>query len=293
MTQSAPQEQYLAPVDLEQALAYLQRSAGEVTILAGGTDLMPQLQSGRLQPKHTLMNIRRVAGLKGVRLEGDAVHIGALTTIAELMDDPLVRHHLPLLVEAGDHFASSQVRNAATLGGNICNASPAGDTLVPLLVLGATAELARLADGKVSVRSLPLDEFFVGPGKTSRVPDELLLGVRIALPPEHFSARFFKFGTRPALDIATISIGIGGVLKDGVMSGVRVAFGAVAATPVRAPRTEAALEGKRLDQTTIAAAALAARNEVNPIDDVRASAWYRKELIHNMTKRMLSHVAKA
>ena len=292
MSELTQTEQYLAPASLEQALACLRRNAGDVTILAGGTDLMPQQQAGRVKLKPTLMNIRRVAELKGVRLDDGALHIGALTTITELMDNALVRHHAPLLAEAGDHFASNQIRNAGTLGGNICNASPAGDMLVPLLVLDACAELASLTDGGVATRRVPLEEFFTGPGKTSRAPHELLTGVRIALPPEHFTAQFYKFGTRPALDISAISIGIGGVLRDGVLSGVRVAFGAVAPTPVRGRQTEAALEGKRLDASTIEQAAAAARNEVNPIDDVRASAWYRKQLVHNMTKRILSHVAQ-
>ena len=113
------------------------------------------------------------------------------------------------------------------------------------------------------------------------------------LPRANHCARFFKFGTRPALDVSTMSIGIAGVLNDGTFSQVRVAFGAVAPVPMRAPRTEQALEGKRLDSATIEAAANAARDEVTPIDDVRASAWYRKELIHNITKRMLDHVAQA
>ncbi len=292
MTQLAQMEQYLAPASLEQALACLQQAAGDVTILAGGTDLMPQQQAGRLKPKSTLMNIRRIAELKGVTLADGVVHIGALTTITELMDNALLRHHMLLLAEAGDHFASNQIRNAGTIGGNICNASPAGDMLVPLLVLDAKAELASLVDGKIHKRSMPLTEFFVGPGKTSRAPTELLTGVSIALPPNNFTARFFKFGTRPALDISAISIGVGGVLRNGTLSDVRVAFGAVAATPVRGRQTEAALEGKQLDAATIELAASAARDEVHPIDDVRASAWYRKQLIHNMTKRILSHVAK-
>ena len=292
MSELTQTEQYLAPASLEQALACLQEHAGDVTILAGGTDLMPQQQAGRVTLKPTLLNIRRVAELKAIRVEDGALHIGALATITDLLDNALVRHHAPILAEAADHFASNQIRNAGTIGGNICNASPAGDTLVPLLVLDARAELASLADGRITTRSVPLAEFFTGPGKTVRAANELLTGVRIALPPEQFTARFYKFGTRPALDISTISIGVAGVLRDGVLSNVRVAFGAVAATPVRGRATEAALEGKRLDAVTIENAAAAARDEVNPIDDIRASAWYRKQLVHNMTKRILSHVAQ-
>lgn len=284
-------EQYVAPTSLEQAVACLH--GGEVTILAGGTDLMPQSQAGRVPLRHTLMNIRRIPEMQGIAREGDALRIGALVTITELMENELVKAHFPVLVEAGDHFASDQIRNAGTLGGNINNASPAGDTLVPLLVLEAEVELASQADGRLATRRLPLAQFFTGPGSTRRRSDELLTAVHVPLPPPGHFARFFKFGTRPALDISAISIGVAGVRDGGVLGNVRVAFGAVAPTPVRAPRTEAALEGRRLDAETIAAAAGAARDEVNPIDDVRATAWYRKELIHNMTRRMLDHVAQA
>jgi CO/xanthine dehydrogenase FAD-binding subunit len=285
-------ERYVAPSSLEQAVECLQQ-LGEVTILAGGTDLMPQSQAGRLKIKRTLMNIRRIPELRGIALDGGAIRIGALTTITEIMQNDLVKKHLPVLAEACDHFASDQIRNAGTLGGNICNASPAGDTLIPLIVLDAEVELASKPDGTVYKRTMPLAEYFVGPGKTRRAPAELLTGVRIPLPPAGHVARFFKFGTRPALDISAISIGIAGILKKGALTQVRVAFGAVAPTPVRALHTEEALEGKRLDAATIEAVANVARDEVKPIDDLRATAWYRKEMIHNMTKRMLDHVAQA
>jgi xanthine dehydrogenase FAD-binding subunit len=284
-------EQYLAPTSLEQAAEHLR--SGEVTILAGGTDLMPQSQGGRLKIKRTLMNIHHIPELKGIALDGDAIRIGALATITELMQSDLIKKHLPILVEACDHFASDQIRNAATLGGNVCNASPAGDMLVPLLVLDAEVELVSKPNGSLSWRRMPLTEFFTGPGKTRRGPAELLAGLRIPLPPAQHYARFFKFGTRPALDISTISIGIAGTLKDGALSQVRVAFGAVAPVPMRAPRTEQALEGRRLDAAAIEAIADVARDEVTPIDDIRATAWYRKELIHNITRRMIAHVAQA
>jgi CO/xanthine dehydrogenase FAD-binding subunit len=283
-------EHYLAPTSLAQALECLRQ--GEATVLAGGTDLMPQSASGKLKFKPTLMNIQRVPELKGIARDGDTIRIGALVTVTDIMRDALVQKFFPVLVEAGDHFASDQIRNAATLGGNVNNASPAGDLLVPLLVLEAEVELAAKPNGQMMLRRLPIADFFVGPGKTKRAANELLTGVLIPLPPANHFARFFKFGTRPALDISAISIGIAGVRRDGVLSQVRVAFGAVAPTPVRAPRTEAALEGRRLDRATIDAAAETAQNEVKPIDDVRASAWYRRELIRNMTKRMLD-VAQA
>jgi len=284
-------EQYVSPSSLEQAADYLR--AGEVTLLAGGTDLMPQSQGARLRIKRTLMNICHIPELKGITIDGGAIRIGALATVTELMQNEIVNRHLPVLVEACDHFASDQIRNVATLGGNLCNASPAGDLLIPLLVMDAGVELASKPDGSLVRRSLPLADFFIGPGKTRRDPAELVTGVLVALPGAHHYARFFKFGTRPALDISTIAIGIAGTLNDGALSNARVAFGAVAPVPMRAPRTEGALNGKRLDAATMEAVANVARDEVTPIDDVRASAWYRKQLIHNITKRMLAHVAQA
>ncbi len=282
---------YFAPTSLDQAVECLKD--GDVTILAGGTDLTPQSQAGRVKIKHTLMNVRHIPQLSGITLEGKEIRIGALATITEIMEHPLVKEHLPVLVEACDHFASDQIRNAGTIGGNICNASPAGDTLIPLLVLDACVELASMPEAKLYRHCMPLSTFFVGPGKTRKSLCELVTCVRIPLPAPDHVAHFYKLGTRPALDISTISIGVGGTLKKGILSNVRVAFGAVAPTPTRASQTEQALEGQRLDAATIDKVAAVARDEVKPIDDVRATAWYRKQMIHNITKRMLRDVAQA
>ena len=282
-------EQYCAPASVDEAAAVLR--GGDVTILASGTDLMPQSQAGRARFGRVLMNIRRIPELRGIAVEQGTIRIGALTTVTELMQSDVIRRDAPVLVQAGDHFASDQLRNTATIGGNICNASPAGDLLVPLLILDAEVELVSMPDGSRESRRVPLREFFVGPGKTTRKPSELLVAVRFARPPEGFVARFYKFGTRPALDIAAISIGVGGVLQRGALTRVRVAFGAVAPTPMRAPRTEYALEGRALTADTIGTVAQAAHDEVRPISDVRASEWYRRELVHNLTRRVLSDVA--
>jgi xanthine dehydrogenase FAD-binding subunit len=287
-------ERYLAPTSLAQALAALAESGG-AAVLAGGTDLMPQSRAGRVRSARMLLNIRRVPGLEAVEVDGDALRLGALATIATLLIHPLVRRHASLLSEAANHFASDQIRNAATLGGNICNASPAGDMLGPLLALDAEVELASLAgDGSVRFRRLPLDGFFSGPGRTLRESGELLTAVRLRPASHGQIVRFYKTGTRPALDISTISIAFA-ARRDGGgrLSDVRLALGAVAPTPLRARRTEALLEGSRLDAGLVAQAAQSAASEAKPIDDVRATAWYRKELVHNMTRRMLDDVAHA
>ncbi|MGQ0683153.1 FAD binding domain-containing protein [Bradyrhizobium sp.] len=281
-------ERYLVPRSIGEAAEGLRD--GNVTILAGGTDLMPQSKSGKTEFRADLMNIRHVEELRGIKRTARGFQVGALTTITELRDSPEIKAELPALWEASDHFASDQIRNAATIGGNLVNASPAGDTLVPLLVFDARVVLVSKPNGVLQSRSLPVAEFLVGPGKTSRRPNELLTGVEMDAPLSGFISRFFKFGTRPALDISTISIGLGGVSEGKGLRNARVAVGAVASTAIRAPHVEEALEGKVLDKATIAAAAMAAARDIRPISDLRASDWYRRELVHNMLERMLSDV---
>ena len=286
-------QHYWAPTELPAALEHLR--GGDVTVMAGGTDLMPQSHAGRVTLKSGLLNINRIDALRTIEPDGNGLRIGALVTISSLMRHALVQQHAAVLCEAADHFASDQLRNAATLGGNICNASPAGDTLPPLLVLDAQVELCSQPNGRTVMRRVPLAEFFTGPGRTVRAPHELVCAVWLPTPPAGFAARFYKAGTRPALDISTVSIALGGVAtaagSSKALTQARVAFGAVGPTPVRGRATEAALEGCPLDAAAIERIAGVARDEVKPIDDVRATAWYRKELIFNITQRMLGDVA--
>ncbi len=285
-------ERYIAATSLTQALAALALPGGAI-VLAGGTDLMPQSNAGKVRSAGTLLNIRRVPGIAAVALEGGRLRLGALVTLTTLLNDPLVRRHAPLLSEAADHFASEQIRNAATIGGNLCNASPAGDTLTPLLALDAEVELASLAgDGSISTRRVLLDGFFTGPGRTQRAASELLVAVQVPAASDAQVTRFYKGGTRPALDISSISIAFAAQRDGAVWRNVRIALGAVAPTPIRARRAESLLEGQVPDAARIAQAAdAAAQQDARPIDDVRASAWYRRELVRNMTQRMLSDAA--
>jgi len=278
-------ERYCAPRTLDEALEILR--AGEVSPFAGGTDLMPQSQAGRVRLAPTLMNLRRIEGLGGIVETDGVVRIGTLTTMTELMDSALVRERINILWQSCDHFGSDQLRNASTLGGNVCNASPAGDTLVPLLVLDARVVLAQKANGTIKTRTLPLAKFLLGPGRTARAPQELLTAIEFPLPSAGFHGAFYKLGTRPALDISAISIALGAVRERSGLRSVRVAFGAVAPTPIRAPRAEAALEGRELDEEAIDAALVAAEAEIHPISDVRASDWYRREMVRNMLRKML------
>jgi CO/xanthine dehydrogenase FAD-binding subunit len=174
----------------------------------------------------------------------------------------------------------------------VCNASPAGDTLVPLLALDARVVLSSKLNGKIEARRVALREFFTGPGRTVRKHAELLAAVEVPLPPQGFVGEFYKHGTRPGLDISAIAIAAGACVQGKVLRNVRIALGAVAPTPIRAPRTEAALEARTPDAATLDAAAEVALAEIDPISDVRASDWYRRELVRNMLKRVISHVGQ-
>ena len=283
---------YLAPRRLDEALQAM--ADGAATVFCGGTDLAPQTESGVRQYTAKLLNIRRIEGLAGIEVRGDKVRIGAVTTISEIRCSPVLAEIAPVLVEAAEHFASEQIRNAASVGGNLCNASPAGDMSPPLLVLDASVELACWRDGAVQTRQVPLDQFFVSPGKTVKLPQELLTAILFDRPAAGFVGRFRKSGPRPALEISTVSVALGARVADGRLSDVRVAMGSVAPTPLRARHVEAALEGKPLDAATwaatIAAAVAVTAEDAKPIDDVRASAWYRGHLVRVFVEEVLNEV---
>jgi CO/xanthine dehydrogenase FAD-binding subunit len=283
-------EAYAAPETVEDAAKLA--ADGTATIFAGGTDLMPQTKAGAKVFSQTLLNLRRVEGMRGAIEERGEIRIGALTTVTDVLKNELLRAAAPVLCDAADKFASGQIRNSATIGGNICNASPAADMIIPLLLLGAEVELVSWVDDEANWRLIPLKNFFKGPGQSKLRKNEILKAVKFRTPQTDFVAGFVKFGTRPALDISVVSVGIGGQLNSGVLTNARVAFGAVAPVPMRGLETEAVIEGKKIDDKIIKAAASKAAAEVAPIDDVRASAWYRRELIQTLTGRLLRDVVQ-
>lgn len=279
---------YVAPATVEEAA--MACADGNATILAGGTDLMVQFNSGLAVPRGTLVNLRRVGELRTVSRERDTVRIGALTTVTDVLGDKMLARAAPVLAETADRFASMQIRNMATVGGNICNASPAGDMIVPLLLLDADVELASW-DGKGLVRRrLPLRDFFTGPGATRKAANEILTAILFDAPPPGFAARFYKTGPRPALEISVVSVGVAGAIKDGVLEDPRIALGAVAPTPVRCPEPERAVAGKTINDDVIAAALDAAEAAIAPISDVRGSDWYRRHLVRGFLEQGLKDV---
>ena len=279
-------EHYLAPDHLDEALKAM--AGGDVTVLCGGTDLALQTESGQRKYANTLINIRRIDSLSQIDAEDGKIRIGTLITVTDIKENQVINELAPVLVEAADQFASDQIRNVSSLGGNICNASPAGDMIIPLLVLDADVELACWQDGGVQTRLVALNEFFTAPGKTVKRDHELLTAIIFDKPAADSVARFRKSGPRPALEISTVSVGIGGNLDNGIFNNVRVALGAVAPTPLRARHVEAALEGKFLDAENIEAAVASAGEDATPIDDVRGSAWYRDHLVRVFIEEVLN-----
>jgi len=284
-------QDYFAPTGIDDAVRLL--AQGETTLLAGGTDLMPQTSRGAREFKPRLLNINRVRELKGIGLRDDEIRVPALTTVTEILSSELLQEQAPILTEVADRFAAGQIRNSATIGGNICNASPAGDMIIPLLLLDATVYMASWAEGALVTRTVPLCDFFTGPGETVLRSGEMLSCVRFVPPPDDFTARFEKAGARPALDISVVSVGVAGRLQNGALKDARVALGAVAPTPLRSKSTEASIEGRVLNDDVIAEAVRTARVKIAPIDDVRATAWYRKELVGVYLRRLLQDVSQA
>lgn len=276
----------LKPACLEELFSMLEQYP-EALAMAGGTDLLVRLRSETAPEDRPLLLLANVAELQGVSDKGNAISIGAVTTLSRLIADPLVGHYGPLLVRAAATIGGPAIRNMATIGGNISTASPAGDSLPPLYLFDAEVELAS-AQGK---RRLPIGEFVAGPGRTQLHKRELV--TRILLPhAQDFPCRTFeKVGLRRSLAVAVTSFaGMVRLSADGIVEEARFAWGSAGPTVVRLPELEAELAGARLDRETIRKSAEIARRGVSPIDDIRATADYRRSVAANLLVRFLEGI---
>jgi CO/xanthine dehydrogenase FAD-binding subunit len=283
-------EEYVAAESLEAAVRALADGAG--TPVAGATDLWIQKDLGTRPFGRRLVNIRRVPELAGIAGVHGRIRIGALATVTEILESDLLCGVAPVLPQTADRFASMQIRNAATIGGNVANGSPAADMVLPLICLDAEVELAAWRGERIATRRLPLVKFFTGPGQTRRETNELVAAVWFDRPAPGFHAVYRKSGPRPALEIARVAMCFAGRRQDRQLFSVRLAYGAVAPTPMRCPATEALIEGAVLDAALIARAVDSVRREIEPIDDVRASAWYRRHLACAYLEEELGRVGR-
>ncbi len=272
-TRVLPEFLLLRPDTFDEALSLVDRYRDKAEVLAGGTDLLVNMKCGTATPS-IVIGIGKVDAFNRIEFDPEnGLAIGALASIRALHDSPDVARYYPVLRDVAHLFANVQLLNMGTVGGNICNASPAGDFIPPLLSQNAHVVLGSAS----GTRTLKLIDFFVGPGKTVRRPDELLQ--TITLPPlsTDYHSGFVRI-TRTAEDLAKISVATVFSLRDGNFHDVRISFGAVAPTVLRMPDIEAFLEGKPMDDQTIGEATAMAAERISPITDLRSTSDYRRKI---------------
>ena len=286
-----PRFEYFAPQSLTEALTLLQERGEGGRALAGGTDLVVQVKEGEKLPIPSyLVSLRRIPELRGIDFSArDGLRIGATATMAEIAESPLIRERYSALADGAEIVGSIQTMNMATVGGNVCNAAPSADTAPPLLTHEAVAVVA----GPQGERELLLEEFWLGPNQTALQPGELLRELRLPAPPANTGGVYVRRTPRKQMDIAVIGVAVLLTLGQGDrIERARIALGAVAPTPVRARKAEAALEGKAASEALFSEAAETAASEASPIDDIRGSAEFRRHLVRVTTERSLLEAAQ-
>ncbi len=264
--------EYFEPKMLREALELLAEKGRDAKVLAGGTDLLVQMKIGKIEPKY-LINIKRISELEFIKEENQGIRIGALTKLRRIEKSEIVKERFPALYEAVRSMGSVQIKNMGTIGGNLCNASPAADTAPPLLVYDAKLKLASLEGERV----VPIDEFFTGPGETVLRPGEMLTEIFVPYQPQNTGSAFIKVA-RVSMDLAKVNVAVSLTLEGGVVKRARIALGAVAPTPVRAREAERFLEGRSPSEEDFRRAGEMASGEIKPITDLRSTAWYRREV---------------
>ncbi|MGE0651914.1 MAG: xanthine dehydrogenase family protein subunit M [Alphaproteobacteria bacterium] len=275
------------PRTLEELLAVYSGAGPSQTVLAGGTVALVDIRAGRLRPD-TVFSIDRLDGLRGISWQGRSISIGARTTVSDLLESPKIEANAPSLAQAAAAFAGLMVRNSATIAGNIACGSPAADLVPPLLSLDA--EIALTSAG--GTRHVALADYHLGYKKDVRRPGEVI--TRITLPDldeGDFNA-FYKLARRRGDAITVVGAAVTVRRSGGLCRKVRIALGSVSPAPMRAEKAEALLEGAGLAPDLVEAAAEAAERECSPIDDVRATAAYRRKMVRVLVRRLLAQAAE-
>ena len=281
-----PRFDYVRPKTVDEALSILAGQKGGAKVLAGGTDLLPQLRRRETPAPACVIDLKGISGLDGLDYKDGGLRIGPLATIRAVAESPVVRERFAALGEAASVMASPQVRNRGTLAGNICNAVPSADSAPALLVLDA----AVLVKGPKGARNIPLDGFFAGPRRTVLAPEEMLVGLALPASAAEGRSAYIKLSPRHSMDLAVAGVAVRGVMDAGYCKEIRIALGAVAPTPIRAKGAEKLLAGRKVTPEAVEEAARAASTECSPIDDHRASAEYRCDMVYAMTRRALYRV---
>ena len=276
---------YIRPGNMGDAIAALQAN-DEPYLLAGGTDLLIGMKTNAVKPK-CLIDLKGIPDIDCIEYD-NGFKLGALTTVRDVEVSPLIREKIPALSEAAGTLGSIQIRNRATIGGNLCHGSPAADMAVILLAMNCELQIATGNGAK----TMDLDQFFTGPNSTVLNRNEVLAQIIIPKEIEQFKGIYLKHGPRKAMDIGIVNIAI--LLDADVSSGfcnqIMIALGAVAPRPIRAKKAEALLNANRLTSELIQEAAEAASDEARPISDFRASAGYRRDLVKNLVAKGIDQI---
>ena len=281
-----PKFEFHEPASIQEAMELKKKLGTTARLLAGGTDLLVHLKKKVITIDH-IISLQRIEDLSKIKEDKDSITIGACVTMAQVSASPVIREKFCALKSGCDNLGTHLIRNRATIGGNVCNASPAGDTLPPLLVYNAAAQLESVA-GK---REVPIAAFFKSPGKTDLTEDEILTGFKLPMPLVHTGAHYIQLGKRKSSEINVVNVasfleydpGTGKVIS------ARIALGSVAATPIRSSKAEAMLEDKIADESLFYEAGEVARfKDCKPIDDFRGTAGYRRAMVGVLTKRTLA-----
>lgn len=280
-----PKFEYLNCQTIEEACGLLAKYKGEAKIFSGGTDLIVKMKHKEETPGY-LINIKGIEGLSYIREENGGVAIGALTTIQALKNSPLIRKRFSVLHDACSVLGTRQVRNLATIGGNLCNASPAAECAPALLVLNAQVRV----QGEKGEQWIDLNSFFTGPGTTSLAQDEILTEIKIPKPPTHGSGVYLKHSTR-RIDVAMVGAAAVVEMDKSRFSDIRIALGAVGPTPFRAHRAEKILHGEETGKEILLKAARSASDDSFPIDDIRGQGDYRKEMVETLVQEAVKGAA--
>jgi CO/xanthine dehydrogenase FAD-binding subunit len=275
--------QYCFPDTVEQAYSLKEKYGEKARYIAGGTDLLLLLERERTYPQF-LIDLSRIAEFQRLQVNGDRIIIGSSVTFSRLLAFDLIRTRVPFFASSIRTIGGVQIRNIATLAGNLVNASPAGDSLPPLYCLEAEV----MIDGPQGNRSLPIFDFILGVRRTALLPSELVSSISFELPGTDWISKFDKLGLRRAMAISVANLALLLQVENGNVVQARIALGAVAPTVVRAKEAEKSILNTALDAKSVETAAHLASNACLPIDDVRASARYRKEAVRGLVRRGLN-----
>ena len=273
--------EYRAPASLKEAVDLLAAHTGAAHVLAGGTDLLVKLRAGFVAPQ-MVVDLKAIPQLRGITADARGFRIGAATSCAEIGEHAALAAAWPGVVEALQLIGSTQIQGRASLGGNLCNASPAADSVPALIAAGAVCEVA----GPGGERQVPVEQIVTGPGKTSLARGEFVMGFRLPKPPPRSGDAYLRFIPRTEMDIAVVGVGVALTLDAaGVCTHARVGLGAVAPTPLLVADAAKALIGTRVDDAALAALAKATSAACKPIDDKRGTVAYRIKVAGVLARR--------